>query len=104
MRGVQAARRSLYDLNEQLRAVRTPVLIIAGDEDEGSLEASLMLKRAIPTSGLLILPKTGHTINLEEPEAFNQAVADFFMAVEDGLWLERDPRALPGSITGVKTS
>jgi pimeloyl-ACP methyl ester carboxylesterase len=104
MRGVQAARPSLYDLNEQLRAVRTPVLIIAGDEDEGSLEASLMLKRAIPTSGLLILPKTGHTINLEEPEAFNQAVADFFMAVEDGLWLERDPRALPGSITGVKTS
>jgi pimeloyl-ACP methyl ester carboxylesterase len=104
MRGVQAARPSLYDLTEQLRAIRTPLLIIAGDEDEGSLEASLMLKRAIPTSGLLILPKTGHTINLEEPEAFNRAVADFFMAVEDGLWPERDPRAIPGSITGVKTS
>jgi pimeloyl-ACP methyl ester carboxylesterase len=104
MRGVQAARPSLYDLTNRLRAVRTPVLIIAGDEDEGSLEASLMLKRAIPTSGLLILPKTGHTINLEEPDAFNRAVEDFFMAVEDGLWPERDPRAIPGSITGVKTS
>jgi pimeloyl-ACP methyl ester carboxylesterase len=104
MRGVQAARPSLYDLSDQLRAIRTPVLIIAGDEDEGSLEASLMLKRTISTSGLVILPKTGHTINLEEPEAFNKAVADFFMAVEDGLWPERDPRAVPGSITGVKTS
>jgi pimeloyl-ACP methyl ester carboxylesterase len=104
MRGVQAARPSLYELTDQLRAIRTPVLMIAGDEDEGSLEASLMLKRTIPTSGLLILPKTGHTINLEEPEAFNQAVADFFMAVEDGQWTERDPRAVAGSITGVKTS
>jgi pimeloyl-ACP methyl ester carboxylesterase len=104
MRGVQAARPSLYDLTDQLRAIRAPVLIIAGDEDEGSLEASLMLKRTIPTSGLLILPKTGHTINLEEPQAFNQAVSEFFMAVEDGLWRERDPRAVPGSITGVKTS
>src|SRR5712692_11805480 len=104
MRGVQATRPSLYDLTDQLHAIRTPVLIIAGDEDEGSLEASLMLKRTIPTSGLLILPKTGHAINVEEPEAFNEAVADFFMAVEDGLWPERDPRAAPGSITGVKTS
>jgi pimeloyl-ACP methyl ester carboxylesterase len=102
MRGVQAARPSLYDLRDQLRAVRTPVLIVAGDEDEGSLEPSLMLKRTIPTAGLLILPKTGHVINLEEPDVFNQAVADFFMAVEDGLWGERDPRAVAGSITGVR--
>jgi pimeloyl-ACP methyl ester carboxylesterase len=104
MRGVQATRPSLYDLTDRLPAIRTPVLIIAGDEDEGSLEASLMLKRTIPTSGLLILPKTGHTINLEEPEEFNKAVADFFKAVEKGRWPERDPRAVPGSITGVMTS
>jgi pimeloyl-ACP methyl ester carboxylesterase len=104
MRGVQATRPSLYDLTDQLRAIRTPVLIIAGDEDEGSLEASLMLKRAIATSGLLILPKTGHTINLEEPEAFNQAIMSFIKAVDQGEWRERDPRAVPGSITGVKTS
>ena len=104
MRGVQATRPSLYDLTDELRATRKPVLIIAGDEDEGSLEPSLMLKRTIPTSGLLILPKTGHTINLEEPEAFNQAVADFFAAVENGTWRERDARATPGSITGVETS
>jgi pimeloyl-ACP methyl ester carboxylesterase len=104
MRGVQAARPSLYDLTDQLRAVRTPVLIIAGDEDEGSLEASLMLKRTIPTSGLLILPKTGHTMNLEEPERFNQAVSDFFMAVENLEWAQRDSRAVSGSITGMTQS
>ena len=104
MRGVQATRPSLYALTEELRAVRTPVLIVAGDEDEGSLEPSLMLKRTIPTAGLLVLPKTGHTINLEEPEAFNRALTEFSDAVEADRWRPRDPRAVSGSITGVKTS
>ncbi len=104
MRGVQATRPSLYALTDQLRAVRTPLLILAGDEDEGSLEPSLMLKRTIPTAGLLVLPKTGHTLNLEEPEAFNRAVTEFIDAVEAKRWPHRDPRAVPGSITGVKTS
>jgi pimeloyl-ACP methyl ester carboxylesterase len=101
MRGVQAARPSLYDLQAELRAVRTPVLVLAGDEDEGSLEPSLMLKRMIRTSGLVILPRTGHTSNLEDPEAFNEAVSAFLVAVEKGEWRERDPRAVAGSITGI---
>ena len=101
MRGVQAARPSLYDLQNELRAVRTPILILAGDEDEGSLEPSLMLKRVISTSGLAILPRTGHTANLEDPHAFNDAVAQFLQAVDKGEWRERDPRAVSGSIMGV---
>ncbi len=104
MRGVQAARPSLYGLVDELRAVRTPLLILAGDEDEGSLEPSLMLKRTIPTSGLEVLPRTGHTINLEEPELFNAAVGRFLSAVEKGDWRARDPRAVSGSITGIRPS
>ena len=34
--------------------------------------------------------KTGHTINLEEPAAFNQAVEDFIHGVERGRWRERN--------------
>jgi pimeloyl-ACP methyl ester carboxylesterase len=101
MRGVQAGRPSLYDLQDELRAVRTPVLILAGDEDEGSLEPSLMLKRTIPTSGLVILPRTGHTANLEDPDEFNYAVGKFLAAVDAGEWKERDPRAVTGSIMGL---
>lgn len=101
MRGVQAARPSLYALQKELRAVRTPLLIIAGDEDEGSLEPSLMLKRTISTAGLAILPSTGHTANLEDPQAFNDLVGRFLAAVEIGEWRERDERAVPGSITGI---
>jgi hypothetical protein len=62
-----------------------------------------MLKRAISTAGLLILPRTGHVINLEEPEAFNAALARLINEAEAGRWTPRDPRAVAGSITGVKT-
>jgi pimeloyl-ACP methyl ester carboxylesterase len=58
------------------------MLIITGDEDEGCLEPAIMLKRTIPTASLLVLPRTGHTVNLEEPDAFNDAVARFLAAVD----------------------
>jgi pimeloyl-ACP methyl ester carboxylesterase len=102
MRGVQAARPSLYDLRDELAQVRTPVLIVVGDEDEGCLEPALMLKRTIPSSGLAILPRTGHTANLEEPDMFNGAVDRFFAAVERGAWRPRDPRSLSASVTGMR--
>jgi hypothetical protein len=43
----------------------------------------------VPRCGVLELPKTGHTINLEEPAAFNAAVQDFFHAVEHDHWPAR---------------
>ena len=44
-----------------------------------------------------MIPKSGHTINLEEPDAFNRACADFFAQVENGRWGTRDPRSLSGT-------
>ena len=102
MRGVQAARPSLYALRDELAGVRTPMLLLVGDEDEGCLETALMLKRTIPTAGLAILPQTGHTANLEEPEVFNTAVDRFLAAVDRGAWHPRDPRSLSSSTTGMK--
>jgi pimeloyl-ACP methyl ester carboxylesterase len=102
MRGVQASRPSLYALTDELKAIKTPVLIMVGDEDEGCLEPDLMLKRTIPTSGLEILPQTGHTANLEEPDVFNAAVDRFLAAVDRDAWRTRDPRSLSTSTTGMK--
>jgi len=96
--GVQRQRPSLYDLVEQIRRISTPTLIMAGDEDEPCLEASLLLKRTIPSAGLAILPRTGHALNLEEPALFNSLVADFFHQVEAGRWTSRDPRSLADRI------
>ena len=101
MRGVQASRPSLYALRDELAEIAAPVLIMAGDEDEGCLEPALMLKRTIPTSGLMVLPQTGHTANLEEPGMFNAAVDRFLAAAERGAWRRRDPRSLSSSTTGM---
>jgi pimeloyl-ACP methyl ester carboxylesterase len=102
MRGVQAARPSLYALTDELAAVRTPVLVVVGDEDEGCLEPALMLKRTVPTSGLAVLPRTGHTANLEEPDVFNLVVDRFLAAVARGAWHPRDPRSLSESTMGLR--
>ncbi len=101
--GVQRERPSLYDLEDQLRALRVPTLVVSGDEDWPCLIPGVYMKQLIPTAGLLIVPNTGHTINLEEPAAFNQGVADFIAQVEAGRWPQRDARAVSASITGMTT-
>ena len=102
MRGVQRQRPSLYSLEAELSALEAPVLILAGDEDDGCLETSLWLKRVIPRSGLVVLPQSGHTLNLEEPDLVNTFIADFLGRVAAGAWGPRDARAAPGSITGIR--
>jgi pimeloyl-ACP methyl ester carboxylesterase len=102
MRGVQAARPSLYALRDELAAIRAPVLIVVGDEDEGCLEPALMLKRTIPSSGLVVLAQTGHTANLEEPGLFNAAVDRFLTLAARGACRRRDPRSLSTSTTGIR--
>lgn len=82
----QALRPSLQDAQAALAAMTTPTLLAVGDEDEPCLETNLFLKRTIRSAGLWICPNTGHAINLEEPAAFNAAIAEFFGAVERGRW------------------
>ncbi|MDF2813119.1 MAG: alpha/beta hydrolase [Microvirga sp.] len=98
MRGVQMRRPSLYDLEAELSALAAPLLVMCGDEDDHSLLPGIFLKRVVPRSGLSVLPKSGHTLNLEEPEMFNRLVAEFIAQVEAGRWGPRDPRSNPAEI------
>ena len=41
-----------------------------------------------------------HTLNLEEPAAFNAHLDWFFQTVDTGRWPARDPRAMTGTILG----
>ena len=101
MLGVQRERPSLYDLTDDLERLTVPTLVVTGDEDEGCLEPALMLKRTIRSAGLAILPRTGHTANLEEPALFNRLVGDLIAAAEHDAWGLRDPRSLATSTTGM---
>jgi pimeloyl-ACP methyl ester carboxylesterase len=86
LRGVQMKRKTIYELEPELATVAAPSLIVVGDQDEPCLEPGLFMKRHIPHAGLLVLPMTGHTANLEEPGPFNLHVAEFLAAVESGRW------------------
>ena len=101
MRGVQGRRPSLWELADAMKAIETPVLILTGDEDDPCLEPSLLMKRAIATSALAVMPGAGHTINLEDPEEFNRLVFNFLAAVDVGSWRRRDPRSTSGGILGM---
>ena len=101
MRGVQARRPSLWDLVDDMKKLDVPTLVATGDEDDPCLEPGILMKRHIKSAALVVLPNTGHALNLEEPDLFNRCCDDFFHQVEAGRWPRRDPRAVPGAILGM---
>lgn len=100
-RGVQRERPSLFDLEERLKRLTVPMLVVTGDEDWPCLVPNIFLKRTCASAALLVIPNSGHTVNLEEPAVFNAALADFLAQVDAGRWPVRDPRAISQSITGM---
>jgi len=93
MLGYQARRPSLYDLTAEMARISAPLLIVAGDEDDATLEPGLLMKRTIRSAGLAVLPRSGHVLNLEDPALFNRLLEDFFHQVESGRWSPRPASA-----------
>ena len=91
MLNLQAKRPSLWEMEVELRRFSAPLLVLVGDEDEWCVDASIYLKRIVPTAGLCVIPRSGHTITSEQPAAFNAAVADLIAAAEAGRWLAHKP-------------
>src|SRR2546428_14014762 len=67
MLGVLRPRPTIFALEAQLDALEVPTLVIIGDEDEPCVDPAVFMKRHIPSAGLLVLPQSGHAVNLEEP-------------------------------------
>lgn len=82
--GIHLPRPPLYEIASELRSISAPTRIVCGDEDGDCLEPGLLLKRTIPGSGLLVVPNSGHTLNLEEPELYNRAIQGFVHRVQRG--------------------
>jgi len=87
MLNLQRDRPTLWDMEAALRDFSPPLLVLVGDEDHPCLDGSLFLKRTAPTAALQIVPRTGHTITMEEPDIVNAALRDYFAAATDGSWI-----------------
>ena len=79
--GVAAAQRGMAvrpDSTAMLAEIDCPVLVIVGAED--SLVPPVRARKmadAIPNARVVEIAGAGHISNLEQPEAFNEAVVDF---------------------------
>jgi pimeloyl-ACP methyl ester carboxylesterase len=91
MLNLQLKRPTLWEMEQDLKALNLPLLVIVGDEDHPCLDGSLFLKRTVATAGLLVVPRSGHTITSEEPAIFNAAVAELLAAAEAGNWMAHRP-------------
>jgi pimeloyl-ACP methyl ester carboxylesterase len=89
MLGVMLRRPTIFSLESGLRQLNVPTLIAIGDEDEPCVDVAVFLKRTLPLAGLLVLPQSGHTINLEEPAMFNAEVLEFLRLAEADRWARR---------------
>jgi len=78
----QEAMRGRPDSTPDLARVRVPVLALVGEEDTLTPPPGVRkIAEAVPDGRLTVLPGAGHLANLEAPEAFNAALAEFVSAV-----------------------
>ncbi|PRH87720.1 alpha/beta hydrolase [Labrys okinawensis] len=62
----------------QLKAIKSPVLVVDGDHDEAiKREHTEYIAATIPGAGLLILPNASHFAFLQDPALFNAALLAF---------------------------
>ena len=79
-RGYAASIRAIgfVNLTPRLGAIRSPTLVIVGEQDTGTPPAMAeVLHGKIPGARLAILPGAMHCSAVEEAEAFNRAVGEF---------------------------
>lgn len=66
------------DLLERLPAIATPTLVAVGAEDPGTPpSAAHAIRQRIPDAELVVIESASHLCNIEQPEAFNQALLGF---------------------------
>ena len=68
----------MYEKVCDLESINVPTLIITGSNDTIIPPAiSTRMNKRIRNSTLLVIKETGHFVNLESPQLFNEAVLDF---------------------------
>lgn len=66
---------------ESLEGVTVPTLIIVGANDTPFLAGTDYMESKIPNAKKVVIPDAGHASNIDQPDAFNQAVLSFLEAV-----------------------
>jgi len=69
---------SVLDLTDRISAIKIPAIAIVGEDDPGTpVAAHKVITERIAGARLEILTSAAHLSNMEQPEAFNRALAGF---------------------------
>ncbi|MFC6931430.1 alpha/beta fold hydrolase [Actinomadura yumaensis] len=78
----QRAMAARPDSFDTLRELKVPALVMVGSEDVLATEDEAReMADALPNAELLVIQRAGHLCPVEQPDLFNQAVAEFATAV-----------------------
>jgi pimeloyl-ACP methyl ester carboxylesterase len=64
---------------KDLKKIKCPALVIAGDDDMASLKHTNEIYEAIEDSRLAIIPGASHLIDKDQPELLNKVIRDFLL-------------------------
>ena len=66
------------DVTARLKEIKCPALVICGEDDPGTPPAMAReIQENLPGSRLVLIPRAAHLSNIEQPDAFNRALAGF---------------------------
>ena len=73
------------NVTARLKEIRTPTLVICGNEDPATPPAMAReIQQNIPGAKLELIAQAAHLSNIEQPEAFNRALAGFLSSPASG--------------------
>jgi pimeloyl-ACP methyl ester carboxylesterase len=74
---------------ELLPEIKMPSLVVVGADDAPFLAASDYMAAKIPGARKVVIPSAGHAVNIDQPQAFVDAVVPFLKSLPQA---ERPPR------------
>jgi pimeloyl-ACP methyl ester carboxylesterase len=67
---------------DALHGICVPTLVLVGEKDEPFRKAARFMAEQIPQATLRVLAGAGHASNIDEPQEFNSAVAEFLSTLD----------------------
>jgi pimeloyl-ACP methyl ester carboxylesterase len=77
---------------ELLPDIKAPSLIVVGADDTPFLAASDYMAAKIPGAKKMVIPAAGHAVNIDQPQAFIDAVLPFLNSLPNGASTEKAAR------------
>jgi len=71
-----------YDRIERLHELQLPTLFLVGEYDEARPESMREFQARVPGSIVKVIPGAAHAVNVDQTQAFNEAIADFLASAE----------------------